>query len=375
MDSQNVSKTPAGKSRISQTDFPAYTVDQALRVARVIRDEYAKQPTNPLDVAKALKMTPSSGTFRTLTSAAVAYGLTTSGGQSKNPIALTEVGRRIVAPQTEGDDKVAMAEALLKPRINREFLNKYNGCPMPSDDIAKNVLESMGVPLKLLEKTLKQIVEECARLGILDNIGGKKYVRLDSVGSIANIPDINDEEVTLPKANKTNGDQRDETNEQQPQQGINPIPITQKIEDNRRVFITHGSNLDIVSQIKEVLTFGNFEPILSVEKESTAKPVPDKVLDDMRSCGAAIVHVGAEETMLDAQGKEHKILNQNVLIEIGAAMALFGRRFILLVEEGTKLPSNLQGLYEVRYSGETLDYAATMKLLKAFNKFRELSTA
>src|SRR4051812_9950008 len=38
------------------------------------------------------------------------------------------------------------------------------------------------------------------------------------------------------------------------------------------------------------------------------------------------------------------------------------RKFILLVEEGTTLPSNLQGLYEVRYSGDELDYPATIHL-------------
>jgi predicted nucleotide-binding protein len=59
-----------------------------------------------------------------------------------------------------------------------------------------------------------------------------------------------------------------------------------------------------------------------------------------------------------------------VLIEIGAAMMRYGRNFILLVEEGTQLPSNLQGLYEVRYKGDELDYPSTMKLLKAFNEFK-----
>ena len=54
-----------------------------------------------------------------------------------------------------------------------------------------------------------------------------------------------------------------------------------------------------------------------------------------------------------------------------AAMTLYGRKFILLVEEGTELPSNLQGLYEVRYSGNELDHRATMKLLKAFNDFKD----
>jgi predicted nucleotide-binding protein len=90
----------------------------------------------------------------------------------------------------------------------------------------------------------------------------------------------------------------------------------------------------------------------------------------MRSCGAAIIHVDAEQKMIDSDAKEHIVLNPNVLIEIGAAMALYGRRFILLVKEGIKLPSNLQGMYEVRYSGEALDGQATIKLLEAINDIK-----
>ena len=53
-------------------------------------------------------------------------------------------------------------------------------------------------------------------------------------------------------------------------------------------------------------------------------------------------------------------------------MALYpGYKFILLVEEGLQLPSNLQqGLYECRYTGGELSGGATMKLLKAFNEFK-----
>jgi hypothetical protein len=40
------------------------------------------------------------------------------------------------------------------------------------------------------------------------------------------------------------------------------------------------------------------------------------------------------------------------------------------VEDGTELPSNLQGLYQARYSGGQLTYDATMKLLKTFNEFK-----
>ena len=56
-------------------------------------------------------------------------------------------------------------------------------------------------------------------------------------------------------------------------------------------------------------------------------------------------------------------------------MALYRRNFILLVEEGVSLPSNLQGLYECRYEGSKLDMEATMKLLKAFNTFSDAAGA
>jgi predicted nucleotide-binding protein len=137
-----------------------------------------------------------------------------------------------------------------------------------------------------------------------------------------------------------------------------------------RVFITHGKNRKILEQVKELVLFGKFEPVVAQERETAAKPVPDKVMDEMRSCQAAVIHVGSEGVLLDHAGNQVPQVNGNVLIEIGAAMALYGRNFILLVEEGVSLPSNLQGLYECRYSGDELNMPATMKLLKAFNEFK-----
>jgi predicted nucleotide-binding protein len=112
------------------------------------------------------------------------------------------------------------------------------------------------------------------------------------------------------------------------------------------------------------------EAVISVERQSVSKPVPEKVMDDMRRAGAAIIHVDAERTVTDKEGNEHVMINPNVLIEIGAAMAFYGRRFILLVRDGVKLPSNLQGLYEVRYSGENLDAGSTIKLLEAIKDIK-----
>lgn len=118
------------------------------------------------------------------------------------------------------------------------------------------------------------------------------------------------------------------------------------------------------------MKFGELEAVVSVEKQSVSKPVPEKVMTDMRSCGAAIIHVEDEMRLIDSDAKEHIVLNSNVLIEIGAAMGLYGKRFILLVKDGVQLPSNLQGLYEVRYQGDVLDGQATIQLLEAINAMK-----
>src|SRR5690606_2333923 len=102
-------------------------------------------------------------------------------------------------------------------------------------------------------------------------------------------------------------------------------------------------------QLKEILTFGQFDVIVSVEKESTAISVPDKVFSDMRDSDAAVIHVEGERELLDKGGNVHHIINENVLIEIGAAIALYGKKFIILSEHTVKLPSNLQGLYRCNY--------------------------
>jgi hypothetical protein len=56
----------------------------------------------------------------------------------------------------------------------------------------------------------------------------------------------------------------------------------------RRVFITHGQNRDLVEPIKKLLEFGEMEAVVAVERQSVSKPVPEKVMDDMRRAGAAI---------------------------------------------------------------------------------------
>lgn len=358
---------PAKKrAYLKQSDVPEFGLEEAIRAARVIVEQYGRQPTTPADVALALGILPKGRHFEGLTGSSIAYGLTEGGAQAET-ISVTPLGLRAVAPLEEGDDVTAMREALLHPRVPREFLERSNGSALPTDErIARNVLESLGVPASRTEATLAMIVGTAESLGLLGEARGKKVVNLRPASRqltvVVPAPDeAPDEEVEPEPAGLLLSEEPPET----------PAIVTALPEPkNRHVFITHGSNRKIVEQLKKLLEYGEFEPIVSEERETTAKPVPQKVFDEMGFCGAGVIHVAKEQTIIDQDGKEHRLLNENVLIEIGAAMALWGDNFILLVEQGTQLPSNLQGLYEVRYEGTTLDADATMKLLHAFKQFK-----
>jgi hypothetical protein len=88
---------------VSQSDVPRHSLEAALRVARTLEDHYGGGPASPLDVAASLDSTPASSWFRTLTGAAIAYGLT-QGGAKSTELKLTDLGSRIVAPTSVNDD-------------------------------------------------------------------------------------------------------------------------------------------------------------------------------------------------------------------------------------------------------------------------------
>jgi hypothetical protein len=363
------------RTYISQADIPSVSIEQALRIARALADNYAYKPAAPLRVASAMNMQPDSGPFRLICGAAIAYGLT-KGGYNASEISLEPLGLKIVRPLTEGEDLLAKREAILRPRVVGEFLRRYDKAKFPRDDIARNVLQDLGVPPDRTTKALELIVEGARSVGLLHDIKGTTYVDLAGAGT--GTP-------TSQGGVEPESDLESDDEEQveaiepaaPPPKNLRPVASLPRASDEslsnegaRRVFITHGKNRSFIEPLKKLLKFGEMEAVVATERESVSVPVPDKVMNEMRRCGAAIIHVEDEMRLLAPDATEHIVLNPNVLIEIGAAIALYGRRFILLVKDGVKLPSNLQGLYEVRYASEKLDGDTTIKLLEAINDIK-----
>lgn len=369
-----VASKKADKRRIyfKQADFPLASLQQAQKIAAAIVDNFGGIAGSPPDVALAAGISPTSSAWGSIAGASIAYGLT-EGGVNAAVMKLTPLGKQLVAPEEEGADVAARRDAILKPRILKDFFEKYRRAKFPSDLIGVNVLKTLGLPADRAVSGLEIIKSNGYYAGVIKDTPTGPFVNMDSpvvplpVATSFGVPSFSgDQEDEIPIMSDVMGRKMEEAS------GESPVLPSASIVDTKsnRVFISHGKQRAIVEQIKELLKFGNFEPVVSVERESTAISVPEKVFEDMRSCGAGVLHVGSEGTYVDKDGNELVKLNDNVLIEIGAAMALYGKRLILLVEKGVTLPSNLQGLYRCEFEGDKLDYESTMKLLKTFSQFR-----
>ena len=74
---------PPKRPKISQADFPNVSLKEASRIAQAIWDNFAGKGAPPHMVAMALDLSPTSGGWRNLCGASIAYGLS-DGGYNAN---------------------------------------------------------------------------------------------------------------------------------------------------------------------------------------------------------------------------------------------------------------------------------------------------
>jgi hypothetical protein len=318
--SDKSSKPPEGRAQqVSQTDLPRMTLEEALRIPRALNDEYAGQPATPLEVGQAIRVQPTTGKFRMMTSAAVAYGLT-EGTAYAEKIGLSALGKRIVAPIEGGDDVAATREAFLRPRITHEFLSKYDGSPLPSDLIAKNVLVTMGLPRDRADEGLTMIYEAAEKLGLLVDINGKKYVKLQGaalrrVNGHASIPASNHQE----EPDEPTG----EVTSTPP-----PATVTPRAEDSepsKPLFIAHGKRKGALDKLEKVLKDFNVAYRVAISEPNLGRPIPVKVKQIMSQCGSAILIFTKDEVFKDANGNDVWRPSENVVLRVGRCLVRLRR--------------------------------------------------
>lgn len=257
------------RAYIPQSKIPKMSLAEALRLPQGLNDNFAGKPTVPHQLAMAVDISPTSSNWPDLCGASIAYGLTV-GGYNAQTISLTDLGSRIVAPTLEGDDISARVEASLKPEIAKSFFEHYNKAKFPQDKIAKNVLAQMGVPSERVDSVLEILKQNGQLVGIIHQTKTGPFVALDTPKPSAEMRSSGQSAEESPI---------DETH-QEAEEHSTETQIPTKL--NQRVFITHGKNKDIVSQLKDLLIFGKLIPVVAEEHETPSKltcpPKSDPIL-------------------------------------------------------------------------------------------------
>jgi hypothetical protein len=176
-------KGKPGEKRVyfKQADFPLVSLQQAQRIASALMDNFGGREGSPPDIALAMGVSPTSSAWPPLAGSAVAYGIT-EGGVNANTITLTPLGRRLVAPEAEGDDLTARREAIFRPRLMKEFFEKYRRAKFPNDVIAENVLKGLGIPVERVKTALEVLKANGKYAGIIRDTPTGPFVNLDSPG-------------------------------------------------------------------------------------------------------------------------------------------------------------------------------------------------
>jgi hypothetical protein len=358
------------KGRVSQSDVPRHSIVEARRVAQVIEDHYGGTSASPLDVATSLDSTPSSSWFRTVTGAAVAYGLT-DGAYNSAEIKLTPLGRRLVAPTAEGDDGAALVEAIQRPRVMREFLTKYDRKKLPPEAIAQNVLAAMGVDKDATGRTLKVILDSALSAQVLRNLKGDNWVdlRLSPQNQSHNEVDEGEEDDVIDASDSPELSPSGGPTANDPTTVDSPAPM--------KVFVAHGRTKKPLDQLKQVLNEWQVPFLVAVDEPNAGRPISEKVAELMKACTAGIFIFTADDEFQDASGGSVFRPSQNVIYELGAASLLYGRKIVVFKEKGVTFPSDFNDLGWIEFERDALDAKAVdlLRELIALKAIRLVSTA
>jgi predicted nucleotide-binding protein len=312
---------------------------------------------------------PGSSSFRTLVAASSLYGLT-KGTYNSDTIELTELGLSLARPRDDSEREEAIRKAALTPDLFARLYAQLDQQKWPTESNLSNVLIRDFEVAPEHAKEAGAIAKANAEFaGLLQETRGGAWLTLNADlrrrADDAVVADSEQDPTDEDPVADVEDTETDEPVAAAPARGIRAVP-----EDDLRdhVFISHSKNPAILEQIKTILDFGQFVPVVAEEEETSAIPVPEKVLASMRRCGSAVINVSADAPERRDDGTFG--INQNVLIEIGVAFALYDRRVVLLVDKRVDLPSNLQGLYRSEYEGDELGWTAGMKLQKALANFR-----
>jgi predicted nucleotide-binding protein len=336
--------------------MPSFTLQEAITIPAAMVENFAGKSAAPHDVAFAIGNSPTSSTWKMLSGASVAYGLT-EGGYNANQISLTELGRAVVA-----GDRGSIKAAALAPRIPKELFTRYDRQKFLKPEMASKILPSFGLPKDRTEKYYEILKANGLFAGLLRETGNGFFVALEGLHAPANDVEV---ETSAPPDNVVEFETRTAESESLPlmpaQPTVQPKP--------KQLFVAHGKNLKALEDLKKILNEFKIPYIVAIDEAHSGRPISAKVAGLMNQCSAGIFIFTKDEQFFskNADGEYTEVWrpSENVVYELGAASKLWDRKIIIIREEGVNFPTDFKDIGYIEFEPGQLSS-------KAMEIFKEL---
>lgn len=357
---------PRGPNR----PHPPVSLEIALQIPQMVRDHNAGHPMSRMHIAEALDYSPSSSAFRDRIGASARYGLT-EGNYKSDLIALTPLGESATRPRNDQELITSLRKAVRNVPIFEQLLNHFASAKLPTADFLRNTLERD--PFKIdrawSDAVAEAFIKDARHVGFLRDIGGSPHIVLDSSTTIP--PRSPDHKVNGSDGGTDRGEGIPDMGPSASTGVAEPVdgpPVEQPNDPRKRpvpmqLFIAHGKNRKPLEQLKHILDSWKVPYLVAVDEPNAGRPISEKVADTMRACSAGIFIFTADDQFNDGEGRTVSRPSENVIYELGAASLLYGKKIVILKEQGVSFPSGFSDLGRIDFEKDALE-ARGMDLLR-----------
>jgi predicted nucleotide-binding protein len=116
------------------------------------------------------------------------------------------------------------------------------------------------------------------------------------------------------------------------------------------VFIVHGHQDAVRTQLRDICSGLQLNPIVLVEQNDLGLTIIEKFEYYARNCSFAFVIMTPDDQTSGVDGKEQLRARQNVIMELGWFMAYLGRDRVAILHQGElEIPSDILGVITMRF--------------------------
>jgi len=142
------------------TPFPYANLDESIKVAKAIWEISGTQSDMLQLAAKLGHESHETGAFRVKTYAAKVFGLIEI---EKNQVRLTEIGTRLMDPETEATGRV---QAFLSVPLFKALYEKYRGKPLPGTPALEAEIVALGAVSKQKDRARQNFLKSADQAGL-----------------------------------------------------------------------------------------------------------------------------------------------------------------------------------------------------------------